>query len=129
MSVSNTAPPMKDVTDGTVRQVLDDLFEESRLRRSPLERDLSPDELARMELPTDPFVGFYRGTIRVGQDEFEEGNTLVVASSGQRRRYLLKRWDGGRHFKAYQSTPTDGEKLRLGNVYRVMLGRAVDSRV
>ena len=118
---------MRDVTDGTGRQVLDDIFEESRMLRTNLDADVSPDALASMELSTDPFVGFHRGRIRVDSDEYDDGDTLVVASNAQQRRYLLKRWSNGKRFKAYQISPVEDEKLRLLNVYRVMLGHTVDS--
>ncbi len=116
----------KDVTTGTGRQVLDDIFEESRLRRANLDADVDPQTLASMDLPSDPFVGFHRGRIRVESEEFDDGDTLVVASIAQQRRYLLKRWNGGKQFKAYQISPLEGEKLRLLNVYRVMLGHPVN---
>ena len=49
----------------------------------------------------------------------------MIASANQQRRYLLKRWDNRRMFKAYQITPVEGEKLRLLNIYRVMTGQQV----
>ena len=110
---------MEDVTDATGRQMVDDIFEESRLKRVPLERDVEPDELAHMSLPTDPYVGYHRAS---GDTDSE---TLVVASAAQQRRYLLKRFDKGVNFRAWQSTPVAGEKLRLLNVYRVMIGQKV----
>lgn len=117
---------MQDVTDGTGRQVLDDIFEESRMLRAELEGDVDPQSLSSMEIPTDPYIGFHHGRIRIDDEEFDDGDTLVVASAVQQRRYLLKRWDGGRRFKAYQITPEAGEKLRLLNVYRVMVGQPVN---
>lgn len=123
--MTSTEHSMKDVTDGTGRQVLDDIFEESRLHRAELTRDVNPDHLADMSIPADPYVGHFRGTIQVNQEPFDGGETLVIASDGQSRRYLLKRWDGGRRYKVYQVTPVADEKLRLLNVYRVMIGQAV----
>jgi hypothetical protein len=123
--VANGDQQMKDVTDATGRQVLDDIFEESRMRRMDLPGDVEPAALAEMVLPSDPYVGFFRGRIRVDGEVFDGGDTLVVASDGQQRRYLLKRWEGGRRFKAYQITPVEDEKLRLLNVYRVMNGQPV----
>ena len=117
---------MQDVTDGTGRQVLDDIFEESRMLRTDLDCDVDPPRLTAMDLPADPYIGFYRGRIRIGVEE-HDGETLVVASAEQRRRYLLKRWNGGKAFKAYQATPQEGEKLRLLNVYRVMVGQPVNA--
>jgi hypothetical protein len=125
--VSNFDQRMQDVTDATGRQVLDDIFEESRMLRTKLVSDLAPAQLAGMTLPQDPYIGFYHGTIDVDGKEFSDGDTLVVGSETQQRRYLLKRWEGGRRFKAYQVTPVENEKLRLLNVYRVMLGQLVSA--
>jgi len=116
---------MQDVTGATGRQVLDDIFEESRLLRIDLGADIDPDDLLEMDLPSDPFVGFYAGSILVGGERHDDGETLVVASASQRRRYLVKRWSRRTTFKAYQHTPVEGEKLRLLNVYRVMIGQPV----
>ena len=113
---------MQDVTDATGRQVVDDIFEESRLKRVPLERDVEPEEVARLELPSDPYIAFHHAPAGAGNQESE---TLVVASASQKRRYLLKRIGRGRSLRAWQSTPVAGEKLRLLNVYRVMVGQPV----
>ena len=113
---------LEDVTDATGRQMVDDIFEESRLKRAPLDRDISADDLAGMELPTDPYVGYHQGPVDGGD---ANGETLVIASASQQRRYLLKRFDNRKKFRAWQSTPVAGEKLRLLNVYRVMLGQKV----
>ena len=123
--MSDSGRQMEDVTGATGRQILDDIFEESRLLRSELEGDVTPDSLVSMPLPKDPYVGFYSGSIEVDGDTHEDGETLVVASERHQRRYLLKRWNKRTTFKAYQQTPDAGEKLRLLNVYRVMTGQAV----
>lgn len=124
----STERSMKDVTDGTGRQVLDDIFEESRMHRAELAQDVGPEALADMGIPSDPYVGYFRGTITVNGESVDPGETLVIASEGQSRRYLLKRWEGGRRFKVYQNTPVEDEKMRLLNVYRVMIGQAVADR-
>ena len=98
------------------------------MRRIEMPGDVGPASLADMPLPSDPYVGFHRGRISVDDETFDRGETLVVASDRQQRRYLLKRWDGGRHFKAYQITPVENEKLRLLNVYRVMIGQPVENK-
>jgi len=116
---------MQDVTGATGRQILDDIFEESRMLRAPLDRDMDPDGLLALEQPADPFVGYYSGPIEVDGETRDDGETLVVASAKHERRYLLKRWNKRTDFKAYQQTPVEGEKLRLLNVYRVMTGGRV----
>lgn len=126
--MSGSGGKMQDVTGATGRQILDDIFEESRMHRTALEGDLDPDALIAMRLPSDPFVGYHRGSIHVDGDTHEDGETLVVASDAQGRRYLMKRWNQHTTFKAYQQTPVAGEKLRLLNVYRVMLGQPVPAQ-
>ena len=116
---------MQDVTGATGRQVMDDIFEESRLLRADLGADVDPASLLGMDLPSDPFVGFYAGSVQVDGERHDDGETLVVASASQQRRYLIKRWNRRTTFKAYQQTPVAGEKLRLLNVYRVMTGQSV----
>ena len=116
---------MQDVTSITGRQILDDIFEESRMRREELAHDVDPGTLGSLTLPSDPYVALFRGTISIGTEEFPDGETLVIASASQQRRYLLKRWNQRATFKAYQQTPDENEKLRLLNVYRVMTGQAV----
>ena len=116
---------IEDVTGATGRQILDDIFEESRMRRKDLEHDIDPGGLGSLSLPSDPYVALFRGTISVGSEQVPDGETLVIASDRQERRYLLKRWNNRATFKAYQLTPNLGEKLRLLNVYRVMLGQQV----
>ena len=116
---------MKDVTGITGRQILDDIFEESRLHRSGLPGDVAPGSLDEMDLPTDPYIGHYKGPIEVDGETHDDGETLVIASASQQRRYLLKRWNQRAEFKAYQQAPNENEKLRLLNVYRVMTGQAV----
>ena len=123
--MSDSSRQMQDVTGATGRQILDDIFEESRMLRQTLEADVNPDELVAMSLPSDPFIGFYSGAITVDGDSFDDGETLVVASAQHERRYLLKRWNKRTTFKAYQQTPRSDEKLRLLNVYRIMTGQAV----
>lgn len=116
---------MQDVTGATGRQILDDIFEESRMLRAPLDRDMDPDALLALQPAADPFVGYYSGPIEVDGETHDDGETLVVASEKHERRYLLKRWNKRTSFKAYQQTPVEGEKLRLLNVYRVMTGGRV----
>jgi len=123
--MANNGKTLEDVTDATGRQLLDDIFEESRMRRADLAADVAPEALAEMDLPSDPYVAFFAGEIQVLNESFEDGETLVIASTDQGRRYLLKRWNNRSTFKAYQSTPIEGEKLRLLNVYRVMVGQPV----
>ena len=123
--MSDSGRQMEDVTGATGRQILDDIFEESRLLRAELGHDVNPDQLVTMPLPNDPYVGFFSGSIDVDGEPHEDGETLVVASEKHERRYLLKRWNRRTTFKAYQQTPKTGEKLRLLNVYRVMTGQSV----
>lgn len=122
--MSDSGRQMEDVTGATGRQILDDIFEESRLLRAELDADVNPDRLVSMALPADPYVGYFAGAIEVDGEVHDDGETLVVASEQQQRRYLLKRWNRRTTFKAYQQTPDAGEKLRLLNVYRVMTGQA-----
>ena len=123
--MSPEKPTLQDVTDATGRQMLDDIFEESRMRREQLEGDVDASQLATLSVNSDPFIGFYRGTIQVNDEVHDDGEVLVVISQSQQRRYLLKRWAGHGTFKAYQITPVVKERLRLLNVYRVMIGQAV----
>ena len=123
--MSNTKSQMQDVTSATGRQVMDDIFEESRLLRTELDSDIDADSLLGMDLPSDPFIGFYAGGIQVDGERHDDGETLVVASASQQRRYLIKRWNRRSSFKAYQHTPVESETLRLLNVYRVMTGQPV----
>lgn len=116
---------MQDITGITGRQILDDIFEESRLHRADLGGDVAPDAMPNLTLPTDPYIGHYAGPVQVDGQTHDDGETLVIASDAQERRYLLKRWDNRSTFKVYQQTPVEGERMRLLNVYRVMIGQPV----